>query len=204
MSNTLTLAAAECAGKTIKSTACLTFHELVRGVSYSAVGPEGGPGSGGRLACGGVSLRHARPGARFWGGAVPQRRLHCKAGATLFLHNVSVRPGDFLAFGSILRGKDGFRQRAVLDRVQAVCSDPGPAGGAETLGLQPEANQVIDAAKLREMQEVRDCHVVPQDVVHSLGQPGSSLLGLIVDTRMTWNIKGTEQLKLSFKQKLKT
>lgn len=180
--------------------ACLTFHEFVRDVSCGAVCLVGGACPGGRPAGGGVCLRRARPGACVCGGVVPELRLCCKAGATPSLDSISARLDHFLALWSILRGEDGFRQRAVLDRVQAVCSDSGPAGGAETLGLQPEANQVIDAAQLREMHKVRDRHVVPQNVVHSLGQPGSGLLGLIVDTGMTWNIKGTEQLKLSFKQ----
>lgn len=77
-----------------------------------------------------------------------------------------------------------------------MCSDTGPAGGAETLCFQPEANQVVNAAQFCEMHKVRYRHVVPQNMVQSLGQPGSGLLRLIVDTGMTWNIKGTEQLKL--------
>lgn len=65
---------------------------------------------------------------------------------------------------------DRLGQGAVLHRVQAVCSDAEPGGGAESLGFQPESDQVFHAVELHVLGEVREGHGVAQDLRQRLRQ----------------------------------
>lgn len=84
------------------------------------------------------------------------------------------------------QGSRRLSQGAVLDWVEAVRSDPRPAGGSKALSLKPEADQVLSWAGLHKLYEVGQGHIIPQDLVYSFRKPRACLLSLVVDTGATW------------------
>ncbi len=87
------------------------------------------------------------------------------------------------------QGSRRLSQGAVFDWVEAVRSDPRPAGGSKALSFKPEADQVLSWAGLHRLYEVGHGHIIPQDLVYGFRKPRPSLLKMVVDTGATWKVK---------------
>lgn len=98
----------------------LTFHEFFREISQGAVWLHlvGSPCPGGGLAAGGFCSRGARCQACLCAGGIPLLWLHCRAvAATVPAESVGRVLDKLPEVRPILRGRDGFGQRAVFDWV---------------------------------------------------------------------------------------